>query len=46
MDADPGIDLQLSANIAFRETMVASKPFVETLREFSRLANSIVNLFK
>jgi hypothetical protein len=46
MDADPQIEFYLAFTIAFREIPeTGSQPVVETLREFSRLANSIIDLF-
>lgn len=44
LDADAGVTLQLALNIAFRETVASQQPFIETLREFSRLANTIINI--
>ena len=44
LDADAGVTLQLALNIAFLETVASQQPFIETLREFSRLANTIINI--
>jgi hypothetical protein len=45
-DADPQMELKVSVDVAFREVGPAhSQPVIETLREFSRLANSIISLF-
>jgi hypothetical protein len=46
MDADPQIEFYLAFTVAFREIPEAgAKPVVETLREFSRLTNAIIDLF-
>jgi hypothetical protein len=45
-DADPGVEFKMSVNVAFREVGLShSPPVIETLREFSRWANSIIGLF-
>ena len=45
-DADPGVELKVTVNVAFREVGTShGKPVIETLREFSRLANFIISLF-
>jgi hypothetical protein len=45
-DADPGVEFDVTADVAFREVGPAhSQPVIETLREFSRLTNSIISLF-
>jgi hypothetical protein len=46
LDADPNIDLQFSISIAFSEAVASKQTFIETLREFSRLVNAIINLFR
>ena len=46
IEANAEAQLHLSATIAFREIGHAQgQPVIETLREFSRLANSIIDLF-
>jgi len=47
VDADPGIYLTLTVDVAFREIAHATlRPVVPVLREFSSLAASIINLFE
>lgn len=46
LDADPNIKLDITFEVAFREIPEAgSQPVIETLRDFSSLANDIIDLF-
>jgi len=46
-DADPEVELNIAVDVAFREVGPAhNKPVIATLREFSSLSNSIVDLFE
>lgn len=43
-DADNGVNLNVAADISFQEAVVAGKPFIETLHNFSSLTNSIIRM--
>jgi hypothetical protein len=46
VDADPGIKLNFSMDVAFREVAGAHlRPIIPTLREFGRLTAAIIDLF-
>jgi hypothetical protein len=46
IDADQNMQFNLTSTVAFREIGHAQgQPVIETLREFSRLSNSIIDLF-
>lgn len=47
VDADPGIQLDITVDVAFREDgHTAFKPVIPTLREFGSVINEIIDLFR